>query len=225
MSGDSLHSVEGLAERVQALRQNATKLVALRDKHADDLEAKTTEVADLTKRIELLGKVHELFHALMDIMVVKQVRAVEAIVTDGLQTIFGDDYHFEADVGPKWGKVAVEFSIRKGEKDSPNTHSGPPLEAFGGGPSSIASLTLRVLTVLKLKLWPMFVLDEALGAVSDEFVDQTGLFLRQLAEKAGVDVLLITHKQAFRDHANMAYQCSQTVGEDGSQWVTLGGAK
>lgn len=227
MSSDPLLAVEGLTltQRVEALKRTATKLAALRDKHTEDLEAKTAEVDDLTKRIELLGKVHELFHTLMDLMVVKQVRAVEAIVTEGLQTIFGDDYYFEADVGPKWGKVSVDFSIRKGPTDGPNTHSGPPLESFGGGPSSLASLTLRVLTVLRLKLWPMFVLDEALGAVSDEFVDQTGLFLRQLAEKAGVDIMLITHKTAFRDHAHKSYQCAQASDDEGAQWVTLGGAR
>ena len=155
----------------------------------------------MSGRIELLTKVGELFRVLMDILVVKQVHAVESVVTEGLQTIFYDqDLSFEADVGPKYNKVAVEFFIREGSKDNPLSHRGRPLEAFGGGPSSIASLALRILTVLRLKLWPLLVLDEALVAVSDDYIDQTGQFLQSLADKLGFDVMLVTHKPAFLSH-------------------------
>lgn len=183
----------------------------------DDLAVKQAEVATLSQRIELLVKVGELFRTLMDLMVVKQVRVVEEIVTEGLQSIFHDlDLSFESDIVPRYNKIAVDFYIRQGQKDDPLSFRGRPLESFGGGPSSVASLVLRVFTVIRLKLWPVLILDEALGAVSDEYTDQTALFLRTLAQKLGVDILLVTHKQAFLDHANAAYRCSEVVEEDGS---------
>ena len=86
---------------------------------------------------DLDTKVGELFRLLMDLLVVKQVRSVENVVTEGLRTIFHDlELAFEADVGPKYGKVSVEFFIRQGAKDDPLSHRGRPLEAFGGGPST-----------------------------------------------------------------------------------------
>jgi hypothetical protein len=131
----------------------------------------------------------------------------------------------EADVGPKWGKIAVEFFFRQGDKDSPLSYRGRPLGSFGGGPSSIASLILRVLTVIRLKLWPVLVLDEALGAVSADYVDQTGRFLDRLTKKMGLDVLLVTHKDAYLDHANATYRCSEVVENDGTRRLVLEGVK
>jgi ABC-type lipoprotein export system ATPase subunit len=79
-----------------------------------------------------------------------------------------------------------------------------------------------VLSVLRLKLWRMLVLDEALGAVSDEYVDQTGQFLRSLCEKLNLDLLLVTHKPPFLDHANRSYRCTEEVGDDGvTRWLSL----
>ena len=226
MASDPVHAVEGLAARVRELRGKATRLSTLRDQLDAELQAKGQEVGELTTLIEKLTKVGELFRLLMDLLVVKQVRSVENVVTEGLRTIFHDlELAFEADVGPKYGKVSVEFFIRQGAKDDPLSHRGRPLEAFGGGPSSVASLALRVLTVMKLKRYPFLALDESLGAVSDEYTDTTGQFLRRLAEQLGLDVLLVTHKAAYVDHADKAYTCSEVVEKDGRRHLALGGIR
>lgn len=226
MQGDPVHASEGLAQRVQTLRQTSTQLTTLRDRLARDLESKKQEVNELDKRIDLLAKVHELFRVLMDRMIVNQVRLVEGVVTEGLQTIFYDlELSCEADVGPKWGKIAVEFFFRQGDKDNPLSYRGKPLQSFGGGPSSIASLVLRLMTVMRLKLWPVLVLDEALGAVSEQYVEHTGMFLERLAKKMGIDVLLVTHKPAFLDHANVTYRCSEVIEDDGARSLVLEGVK
>lgn len=226
MSSDPIHAVEGLAARVRGVRAQATKLSTLRDQLDSDLQTKRREVTDLSARIEVLTKVGELFRLLMDLLVIKQVRSVENVVTEGLGTIFHDlDLSFEADVGPKYGKVSVEFFIRQGAKDDPLSHRGRPLDAFGGGPSSVASLALRVLTVLKLKRFPFLALDESLGAVSDEYTDTTGQFLKRLADKLGLDVLLVTHKSAYVDHADRAYSCSEVTDKEGRRHLALGGLR
>lgn len=217
MSGDEVHAVDELRQRVRAVSDTAVRLTTLRDRLQDEQVAKQKEVEELSARVELLTKVSELFRVLMDVMVVKQVRAIEGVVTEGLQSIFHDlDLRFESEVDQRYGKIAIDFFVRQGDKDNPLSHRGKPLEAFGGGPSSVASLILRLLTVLRLKLWPVLILDEALGAVSDEYTEQTGQFLRSLAGKMGVDVLLVTHKQAFLEHANQAYRCAEVVGDDGT---------
>ena len=217
MRSDAIHAVEGLSQRVRAVGDAAVRLETLRDRLRSEQRTKRQEVEDLSAEIELLSKVSELFRVLMDALVVKQVRVIEDIVTEGLQSIFHDlDLRFESDVSQKYGKIAIDFFVRQGDKSDPLSHRGKPLEAFGGGPSSVASLVLRVLTVLRLKLHPLLVLDEALGAVSDEYTTQTGQFLRGLASKMGIDVLLVTHKQAFLEHAKQAYRCAEVMGDDGT---------
>jgi hypothetical protein len=179
-----------------------------------ECDSKELEVRSLVVRIEVLMKVGELFRALMDALVVKQVRTVEAVVTEGLNTIFHDlGLAFEATVAPRYNKVAVDFYFRQGSQEDPLAIRGKPLDSFGGGPSAVADLVLRMLALLRLKKRPLLLLDESLGWVSDEYVGATGLFLQQLAESMKVSLLLVTHKQAFLDHADRAYRCSEVLSE------------
>jgi ABC-type iron transport system FetAB ATPase subunit len=186
------------------------------------LVAKEAEAAELLVRMDKLTKVGELFRALMDQLVTKQVRVIEGVVTEGLSTIFHDlDLGFEADLGTKYNKVSVDFLFRQGQKDDPLAIRGKPLDAFGGGPSAVADLILRMLAVLRLKKKPLLLLDETLASVSDEYVNATGHFLQQLAKSMGLDVLLVTHKHTFLDHADKSYRCSEVTTEDGSRHLEL----
>lgn len=212
MSSDTVHSLEGLESRVHGLRETATRLSTLRDQLSGDVVQLESEVSSLAVRIDVLTKVGELFRALMDLLVVKQVQAVETVVTEGLSTIFSDlDLSFEAEVGPKYNKIAVDFFLRQGSTGDAFGIRGKPLEAFGGGPSTVADLVLRLLTLLRLKKKPLLFLDETLGAVSEEYTDQTGRFLKQITSAMGVDLLLVTHKPSYLEHADRAYRCSEAV--------------
>jgi ABC-type transport system involved in cytochrome c biogenesis ATPase subunit len=156
----------------------------------------------------------------MDRLVLDHVRSIEGVVTEGLRTIFVDqDLTFEAEMSQRYNKVAIDFCFRQDNQLMPI--KGHPLEAFGGGPASIASLILKVLAIRRLKKWPLLALDETLGAVSDEYIDQTGAFLQQLAEKTGIAILLVTHKPAFLDHATVRYRGTEIVDADGTRRLHL----
>lgn len=223
MLGDSLHDFDGLKGRLDAVLSTRTRLTALRDQIKNDLAAKEQEVVFLTGEVEVLTKVVELFRVLMDQLVENQVRIVEKVGTDGLQAVFPDlDLSLESDVDPKYNKISVDFFFRKGMKGHPASYRGRPLESFGGGPSSVISLILRAMTVKKLKLWPVLILDESLAAVSDDYIDLTGQFIKALAEKLKFDIILVTHKPAFLEHAHAAYRCTEEVESDGvSTYVVL----
>lgn len=211
MPSSAVHPVQAV-ERLARLGERAARVEALRDHQRDRLAAVTAEVAALGLEIEKLAKVEELFRALMDLLVVSQVRTLEAVVTDGLQTIFFDqNLHFESDIEAKYGKVSIDFQLRQGAVDDPVSIRGRPLESFGGGASSVAALILRVLTLLKLKRLPFLVLDETLLAVSDEYIEATGRFLETLSRTLNLHFLLVTHKPAYLDHSNRAYQGREEV--------------
>ena len=203
------------AKRAENAALKIARLQALRDERAADVEAKTAEIAALSNRIELLAKVGELLRVLLDRLVTERVRSLEGLVTEGLKTIFHDQsLVFEAEIGQSRNKIAIDFYIRQGTEQS--SVRGHPLDSFGGGPASIASLILRFLLLLRLKRFPFFLLDETLAAVSDEYVDAAGRFLQRLAQLTKVDILLVTHKHALLDHADHAYQGSEDVADDGS---------
>jgi ABC-type dipeptide/oligopeptide/nickel transport system ATPase component len=218
MSGDPLHVGHGL--RVEALRERASGLQALRGQLQRELASRRQEVDQLTSKLDKLTKVGELFRSLMDLMVMDHVKSIEDVITEGLQTIFYDqDLTFEAEVSTRYNKLAIDFFIRQdNQRASIRAH---PLEAFGGGPASIASLILRVLAMRRLKKWPILALDESLVAVSAEYVDQTGRFLRELADKAGISILLVTHNTSFLDHAVVGYKGSEVTTDAGDRHLCL----
>lgn len=225
MSGDQVHAVSDLiakqSVRIQELRRTSDRLQAIRDQMTRDLRAKRKDIRVLSARIDLLLKVGELFRALMDKLVLGQVHTVEGIVTEGLKTIFADqDLTLESDVGQRYNKVYIDFFLRQGLDEGWSVR-GHPMESFGGGPTSVTSLIIRLMTLLKLKRWPVLLLDETLASVSDEYIDQTALFLQKLAASTKIDVLLVTHKSAFLEHANVAYQGTEELGEDGSWQLAL----
>lgn len=209
MQGNSLHAVEGLSsysDRIRTLQDAATRLKAVRDEVLSSLDLKQTEIEELDAEHDVLVKVSELYRMLLDKLVLTQVHALEGLVTEGLKTIFFDqDLSFKAELATKYNKVSVDLFFCQGDPEN-GGYKGPPLESFGGGPSSLASLVLRVMTLLRMKRRRILLLDETLMAVSDEYIDSTGQFLQRLAETSGLDILLVTHKPAFLEHAATAYQ-------------------
>ena len=206
-----------LSERVSSLDKTASRLQAIRDQCREDLESKRLEIEALSAKIEVTTKVGELFRVLMDKLVVGQTQIMEGVVTEGLRAIFHDqDLTLESEISQKYNKVAIDFFLKQG-----GTIRGDPLESFGGGPASISSLVIRIMTLFRLNRWPLLILDETLSSVSDDYVDQTGLFLQKLARSTKIDVLLVTHKQSFLDHADIAYQGYEESSNDGSWDLSL----
>lgn len=193
--------------RLEAANKRLAEIQASRRVLVQSEQTLINEIETLSNKIQLLAKVGELFRGLMDRMVVSHVRSIESVVTEALKVIFEDqNLSFEAEINHRHNKVAIDFFLRQeSEKMEVRAH---PLEAFGGGPTSIASLVLKILAMRRLQKFPFLLMDETLVAVSDEYIDQTGLFLKKLAAKTGFDLLLITHKTTFLEHADSSYVAS-----------------
>lgn len=223
MQSDTVCSVERLttwSRRVRNLSNLGLQLTTRRDTLVQDLKGIRQEAEALEAKYILLLKVGELFRALMDKLVTDQLKLLESVVTEGLRTIFFDQaLTFEAELATRYNKVAIDFQLRQGE--GPLAIRGNPMESFGGGPVSVASLILRVLTLIRLKRYPLLFLDETLSAVSDEYVDVTVAFLKRLAEKTGIDILLVTHKHGFLENADYAYRGAIATNTDGVEHLTL----
>lgn len=216
MQGDALHVEQALSvgPRVKALSQRASRIQALREQVAEELEVRSKEIDLLSARIDVLVKVGELFRALMDKLVMSHVRSVESVITEGLRTIFFDQHlTFEAEIATRYNRICVDFYIK--QERGRHVVRGKPLTNFGGGPSTIASLVLRLLVLMKLKRKAILFFDETLSAISPEYIDQTGLFLTKLAASTGTPILLVTQQHAFVDCASVAYAASEQQAADG----------
>lgn len=186
--------------RIQDITDRARSLDALHDSLLKRESALTQELEALAKEDILLEKVSELFKFLINKYVYEYAESFSKIVTEGLRTIYFDqEITFDIEVDQKRGKICVDFVLEQ------NGVRQNPLEGFGGGVSSIVSILLRILVILKADLARYLILDESLAALSDNYVEGCGLFLKKLCEDMGVNVLLITHNQDFVDLADNAY--------------------
>jgi len=212
MPDHTVHVLDRLTPRLRAAQQRVARLEALRDRAQADLAAREQEVVDLGVRVLTLTKVGEVLKLLLDQLVLTQVRTIEGLITEGLQAIFPDQgLSLEAEAVPRYGKMAIDLYFRQG-KDGEVVVRDEPLEAFGGGPAVVASLMLRAVVLMRLKKYPLLLLDESLIAISDGYVPNTGMFLRTLCKSAGLDLLLVTHNPDMLVHANRVYQATSTPG-------------
>ena len=197
---------ETLEDRYDAVLKKMDRLRAERSALVKRERQLEEEIESNEDQGRVLIKVEELFKHLLDKYVHRYAESFSQVVTEGLQAIFHDqDIGFDIVVGQKNGKVWIDFeTVQDGVR-------GQALQSFGGGVSSVESLLLRLLVLLKTGLAKYLILDESLAALSEEYVDEAGQFIRRMSEELGVNVLLITHNKAFLDHAHTAYQADQDL--------------
>lgn len=186
----------------QALRHQTEQLVGKyeeRRKRADEL---AVEVTTLDGEVGLLTLVEGTLNVLLQQTSAANLKAIEELVTSGLQAIFDDlslSFHFQVDtVRGQQSLTPVLASNGKVE--------GPILDSHGGGPAQVVALLLRVLTVHRLGLFPLVALDESLSMVSERYVANCARFLKGLCERLGMTILLVTHQPAFVVEATRAYE-------------------
>lgn len=187
------------------LNQRISHLEGVYSKYRKDESRMKTEIDQLEHKVKILEKVSEALKMILQALVHEDIEGIRSIITDGLQTIFNDqNLSLGVESSIKRGKVNIDFSVFDHNKDV----GGDVLDSFGGGVANIVSLLFRFITILKLKLYPFLALDESLGAVSEEYLDNTGQFLKALCAKSGFDILLVTHQPRFLDFADTAYEGS-----------------
>ncbi len=166
------------------------------------LEAKVTE-AD--HQIDVQMQVVTLLQQLLDMLIRTKAKDVSALLTDGCQSIFSDmKLTVLEEVGVERNKVSVTFETQedKGERQI----RGDVVDSFGGGVAATQGMLLRLYTVLGKDWLKLIVVDEPLGTVSAQYIPSVGSFLRRICESAGLDMLMITHKTGFLEHAHTPYQ-------------------
>lgn len=131
------------------------------------------------------------------------IEDIEQLVTDALQYIFEEDYVFKMNPKVKRGSVTYSFTLNKNGQEIEDI-----FESQGGGLVQVISILMRIVTILisKKPMEKLLILDESLGMLSDEYIDNASKFFKDLGEKLGFTIVLVTHKKEFVDHADAAYR-------------------
>jgi hypothetical protein len=187
-------------------------------------KAARAEVERLRASLELHEKVLGVLTSVGEARQESAQRQVEGLVTRALQAIFDENLSFQLIPSVKANRAEVEFVLvsEYGTREKVIIET-PVMEARGGGMAAVVGFVLRLVVLL---LTPgarrVLFLDESFGMVSAEYEPRLAEFLREVADKAGVQIVLITHSKAYDDLADASYELS--LGPDGATRCAQGGS-
>jgi len=162
---------------------------------------------DLRQRSEALARAIEVLNSYADERQDELQRKVETLVTHGLQTIFGPELSFHVNTGTKGKLTATTFVVRS-QVDGSSIDT-PVMDARGGGVAAVIGFLLRlVILLLHPGVRPTLFLDESFSHLSADYEPALAQFIKELCERTGVQIVLVTHSYAFDDAADMAYRFS-----------------
>lgn len=184
-------------------------------------KAARVEVSRLREQLELHEKVLGVLTSVGEARQESVQRQVEGLVTRALQVIFEENLSFHLVPAVKANRVEIDFMLRSRYGDT--EIDTPVLEARGGGMACVVGFVLHLVVLL---LTPgarrIMFLDEPFGMVSAEYEPRVADFLREVADKAGMQIYMNTHSHAYDDLADMSYELS--LGPDGATKCVQGGA-
>lgn len=130
---------------------------------------------------------------------------IQSVITDALKQIYGEQYSITFDYTMKRNKTSVDIYLTKHTKlgDIVRKQGG-----FGGGVSDVISLPLKLLVLLALQTNDKVLIADEPGKHMDERVDKFGYFLRNVCDKLGVQLIVLTHHECLSQFANSVYQVS-----------------
>lgn len=197
---------------ITSLRASVEKAKVMRDLATSELAKSNSEVARLNKESTVLLAVEAFIRHLIDQEVTLGVKAVERMQTDGLQAVFDDqDISVRADVEVQRGKVSVELVTIQKYQNGVEVE-GLSNDSFGGSVSTVQSVLLRLVIMMRWGLRPMMLLDESLPAFDSNYITNMGSFLSTLCKRLNMDILLVSHNPALAEAADHSYRITKHNG-------------
>jgi DNA repair exonuclease SbcCD ATPase subunit len=199
-----------IRERQRALESEAMKAQLLHQRS----EGLQYEIRGLQEEIATLEKSGIVLNSLGE---EKQIRAqsiIEGLVTRGLQQIFDDTLSFHIVQTTKAKSASVEFLVRTTLADG-GVVDTPVMDARGGGLAATIGFLLRVVILLLRNGADkdnILILDETFAHVSAEYLDGLGEFLREIRDKTGIQIILVTHQPEFMEYADKVYRFTTANG-------------
>ena len=173
----------------------------------------TATVAQLELDIADLDKVTALLNSLGEDRQLQTQSNIEELVTRGLQMIFDDTLSFHIIQSVSAKTATVDFVVRTTLLTK--VVDTPVMDARGGGLAAVIGFLLR-LVVMLMGRDPrdsnLLVLDETFAHVSSEYLEPLGQFLREVVDKTGVQIVMVTHQNEFVQFADAVYNFSTEGG-------------
>ena len=129
---------------------------------------------------------------------------IEDIVSMALNAVFDNPYKFTVEFVQRRNKTECDlYFVRDGNKVD-------PLTASGVGAVDVAAFALRIAS------WSMssphsrntIILDEPFRFLSKNYQEQASLMLKEISQKLGIQMIIISHEEALTENVDAIFQVS-----------------
>lgn len=207
---------QDMTARLEAFRRDVAIIKAYRGLLASKVEAAEKDVSGLRYRADLNQRSSEIIKKWLEDLLEENVNSIADLATSGLRHIIQDqNLTFRIKQEIKYNRLSMRFIL---EEDGVEAD---PMSSFGGGAVLVASFILRLAMMSRLKMANLLLLDESMSALAVRYIPAAAEFMRQLSEKTGVNILMVTHNEEFIANAHRAYEGYSTRDKDGLKVLHL----
>ncbi len=137
---------------------------------------------------------------------------VAEMVSLALGAIFPDPYTFHLDFTLRRNRSEADLSFSRG--DSEEDERIHPLSASGGGAVDVAAFALRVASwnLERPRTRACLILDEPFRFLSRGLQERASRMVADLAERLGIQFIIVTHEETLIDAADKIITISQRRG-------------
>ena len=162
-----------------------------------DIDTKATDSRASIERLTMAAKA---LQSIIDGTSSSNLRRVVEIVNMALDSVFnGQGIVFDIVSSVKRGVPVYELKL------SQNGVEGS-LNSFGGGVLSVVSVVLKVMLNVMAKRSPIICLDETLSGLSEEYIPAMSALLRDICNRFGIYLILVTHQRKFLSCCDYAFK-------------------
>jgi len=214
--------VEDLGLLVRQARQRLDRDTGRALEVARAGRAAEADILRLEGQVALYARVAALFTTVGEQAQESARGQFEALATHALRAVFGDGLSFHLVPGETGGQATLEPVIR-------SVHGAavvetPAMGARGGGMVVVTGFIMQLVMVL---LTPgtrrVLFLDETFAHVPVANREAVARFLREIADRAKVQIVMVTHDRVYADHADSEVRLE--LGPDGHTRVAEGASE
>lgn len=161
------------------------------------LDSETTRLTEIKVNRELYKKCVEVLNQLQDSTKEQVKTEIETLVTYGLQSIMGDGYKFEIIFDRRGNLSDIKFRIITPSNTDPEPENIEDEES--GFILDVVSVCLRIILCefFKDRTGDFLILDEPFKGISEQKLEATMNFLKEISKKLNRQIILITHQKHF----------------------------
>jgi ABC-type uncharacterized transport system YnjBCD ATPase subunit len=198
---------ESTEERLNQLKIYLQAIQVKKDFVEEQRLQMQNKVQSNEKELEVLLKVNHALKQLMDRQQKVAVDTLISILNAGLQMMF--DFEAKVHINTKTTRNITSFEVLTEIKNAEGEIIKGNYEAFGGSLTTIQSLLLRVVTILKFKMRRVLLLDEFFGSLDPKRIEALSQLITSLVEEHQFDILCVTHDEELARMGSICYQITK----------------